>query len=193
MRSFRDDDSGVPGHPFARWWAGALVLASLPTQGDPPLPPQKPGPKGATGSVIEYQEKPSGGILYMEESGGLLSPLPPAPPGRARIAPPDATLPSIPPSMISARKKPLPPTAVVRKGTAPPAVAARRAPPAAPSWAERIDRAIEAQDDATVIALAKAADAVIDCARADRSWSIAKALDEANRSEERRVGKECRL
>lgn len=142
------------------------------------MPVQKSGPTGAAGKVIQYEESPGRGILYQEESGGLVRPLPPAPAARERV-PRASAAPS------AASKKPERETPTVAKKPAGAPVAKRPAAPEpvvaappAPSWGERMDRAAEAGDADAILALAALPEAKLDCEAAYRSWAIARAFEE---------------
>ena len=44
----------------------------------------EPARAAASGSVLTLEENPSSKVLYLEESGGLITPVPKPPPGSAR-------------------------------------------------------------------------------------------------------------
>ncbi|MEO5676972.1 MAG: cellulose synthase subunit BcsC-related outer membrane protein, partial [Usitatibacter sp.] len=152
-----------------------------------------PAPRGASGAVLEHQESRSGGILYHQESGGLISPMPTAPKRPAPLPPIEPAAPAqsvarkpAAPAQSVARKPAAPTQSVARKPAASAPVAAapklRKVPAVAardPDWVDRLDRAVASDDTAALVALASAPDAVTDCARADRTWSLARALDES--------------
>lgn len=198
-----DDKPEAPGDRPGRahWWIGAVLTLSVTARSTPPEPPktpEAPAAKGAVGRVLEYEESPGGRVLYREESGGVLSPLPKAPPGREPIppmpsgtgapestatgkptAPPIAKVPASPPVAATKRPPASAPVAATRKPSPAPAVV-KAAP--APGWGEQVDAAAEAGDNAALVALASSPQARTDCGSAYRSWNIARALEEAGQS-----------
>ncbi len=67
---------GISRLPRSPWIACALACAASAAGPDPPRP--------ASGSVVEYGESPPSGVLYHEESGGLITPLAKPSPGSGR-------------------------------------------------------------------------------------------------------------
>lgn len=85
--------------PVARALAAAAAFAAaLPACATLPEPPRPPaGFKGATGSVVQFQESAATRILYREEKGAMILPVSPAIAGSAREAlPPPGSTPAAP-------------------------------------------------------------------------------------------------
>lgn len=175
--------SGAMGHPgqarprlSGRVGCAVAALFCLPALGAPPALPEPPPVKGAAGRVIQYEEAPSGRILYKEEGGVTMRPVAPAVPGSRRdpLPPIDARLEATRPTAV-ATKKPVP-VAATKKPPELPAVARAPRPP---TWGERVDAAIDRRDSAALLALASGSDAAIACASPYRAWAIARAQDES--------------
>ena len=78
-------------------WALVLAIPAGEALAQRPPPAREPGGKG--GAIVRYEEKPSSNILYLEETGGMVTqvtrPLPREPgeaPAAANAAPAKATL-----------------------------------------------------------------------------------------------------
>ena len=208
------------GHGCASWGAVGLMAMALAARGQPAdlprMAPAKPGPKGAAGKVIQYEEKPSAAVIYQEETGGMMSPLPKAPAAAPRVSPEEgkptpprgpgvagkpgtpavATKPTEAPSIgvagrpaagpgVAAKKPAAEPGLAAKKPAGAPRIAAQSAAPAPDpaasafaSWGARVDQASEAGDSAALLRLAADPAARLDCDRAYRSWSIARAQEE---------------
>ena len=87
MGSSQVHGGGMAGGVRAPLLAGlvAALLQPLAARAEMPEPAKRgAGFKGATGSVVQYQEAAGARILYLEEKGGILLPVAPAVPGSRR-------------------------------------------------------------------------------------------------------------
>ena len=90
---------GVLGRPAAIGFAiatGVLLSQAAPAQSRSPAG-DKGGAKGLAGTVVQFEEKPSRAVIYLEEKGGLVTQLPPRverpvgdAPGESKVASKDA-------------------------------------------------------------------------------------------------------
>jgi hypothetical protein len=113
--------------PAARFaCAAALCLATGATA--QVTSPKRDAPKGppTSGSVVSYQEAPSGGIIYLEQKGGIVSAVaPPVKPAGGTVAaapakaPPVATAAAPKAASSVARKAPATPSKVAQGPASP--------------------------------------------------------------------------
>lgn len=120
MGSPQIQGNGMAGGVRALLLAGlvAALLQPLATRAEMPVPAKRgAGFKGATGSVVQYQEAAGARILYLEEKGGILLPVAPAVPGSRRDDLPPVASASAPAGAASgaaARKAAAPAGAIAR-------------------------------------------------------------------------------